>query len=78
MLGHGGTHPGRAELDVWDCNNPAATAVYAGKMFCGGRKHAELYDTITSPTTWVITIIGLMSTIKFVGLSWYYCKARRT
>ena len=38
---------------------------------------AAWYETITSPTTWVITIIGLMSTINFVGLSWYYCKARR-
>ena len=38
---------------------------------------AAWYETITSPTTWVITIIGLMSTINFVGLLWHYCKARR-
>ena len=38
---------------------------------------AAWYETITSPTTWVITIIGLMSTINFVGLLWHYCTARR-
>ena len=38
---------------------------------------AAWYEAITSPTTWVITIIGLMSTINFVGLLWYYCNAQR-
>ena len=35
-LGMGGPTPAEhsAELDVWDCSKPAATAVYAGNTFC--------------------------------------------
>ena len=38
---------------------------------------AAWYETITSPTTWVITSIGLMTAVNFVGLIWQHCKARR-
>ena len=39
---------------------------------------AAWYETITSPTTWVIAVIGLMTTVNFVGLTWQHCKARRS
>ena len=35
------------------------------------------YQAIMSPTNWVIAIIGLMSTINFIGVMWYYCTTRR-
>ena len=45
-LAMGGPTPAEhsAELDVWDCSKPAATAVYASNTFCGGREHADLHD----------------------------------
>ena len=71
-LAMGGPLPAEhaAELDVWDCAQPVATAVYASNTFCSGREHADLHDR-QQPAI----LSQVVTRHKAAG---FCCEARRT